>query len=130
MILEMKYCFFESKKDGCTTHFPEGSVPSLPHNTPHYHVISHRCGYEGDVLRYCIEHDFIHNFLEEELFDRPSRVLHAVALGSPLSGAESAHEEVFTQTFQRFLRGGERPIIGGVPWNDLRIEALRLLEKL
>ena len=45
-----------------------------------------------------------------------------------LSGKEAAGEELMAQTLQRFLRAGERPIIGGVKWDDLRDRAARLLD--
>jgi hypothetical protein len=86
---------------GCTTYFADGTkYGATPHAWDHhYHVIAHRCGYEGDTLRYCIEHELAHLVAEECLFDRPSRILWGLAHGEPLSAPESAYEEMMAQRF-------------------------------
>jgi hypothetical protein len=45
-----------------------------------------------------------------------------------LSGYRSAYEEIAAQTFQRWLRANERPIVSGVDWDRLKAEALELLD--
>lgn len=109
--------------DGWTTTvtFNDGSTcPAVPSNSPHYHVIAHRCGYGDDLGRYCFEHELAHCVVSEFFWNMPSPVLSAVADGHPMTGKDSAFEELMAQTLQRFVRAGERPIIGGVRWDDLK----------
>ena len=65
--------------------------------------------------------------VEQELHDRPSRVIWALAHGTVLSGPESSYEELAAQALQRFLRAGERPIISGIDWDGIKEKALDLL---
>jgi hypothetical protein len=125
----LKYATLTFDPKGCSTWFEDGKcAPAVPHDTHHYHVIAHRCGYADDIMAYCREHEFAHSFMEERLQDRPSRVLWGVAHNQQLSGPEAAYEEMMAQAFQRWLRAGERPIISGVDWDALKRDALRLLE--
>lgn len=113
---------------GAITSFPDGtSCPSTPHDTHHYHVIAHRCGYGDDILRYCQEHDFAHMLIEAFVHERPSRVLWGLAHGEEISAKDALYEELAAQTLQRFVRAGERPIIGGIDWEQLRIAFLNSL---
>ena len=107
---------------GCVVTFADGTSCPAQHwpDDPHYRVIAHRCGYEDDTLRYCIEHEVAHLVVEEVLHDRPSRVLWALAHGQPLLGADSAYEEIAAQALQRFVRANERPIVGGVALDAMR----------
>lgn len=42
---------------GCETTFRFGSpVPAAPHDSHHYHVVAHRCGYGDDILAYLVAH--------------------------------------------------------------------------
>jgi len=101
-------------------------VESFPHEIPHYYVIAHRTGYGDDLRWYCREHDFFHNFCEEFFHDRPSPVLWSLAHGSEIEN--SAYEELMVQTCQRWVRTNERPIIGGVDWDQFKQQALQYLE--
>jgi hypothetical protein len=113
---------------GAVTHFADGtSYGAHPHDTHHYHVISHRCGYGDDIEAYCREHEACHLIVEEWLFDRPSRIIWGLAHGEPLSPVDSVYEESAAQLLQRFLRANERPMIGGVDWCGLRAFALEKL---
>lgn len=113
---------------GCRTTFHDGSQwGAFPHDTHHYHVIAHRCGYGDDILRYAQEHEVCHLVAEEWLWDRPSRVLWALAHGDEIAPHDAACEEAVTMTVQRWLRANERPIIGGVDWDGLK---RYMLEKL
>lgn len=117
---------------GCRTIFNDESVlQSAVENSPHYHVISHRCGYSDDIVRYCFEHDFCHHFVLENILkvDAADGVLHSVANNLPIPPGIAAFEEMATQTFQRWLRANEEPIIGGVNWYNLKKKALALLDK-
>src|SRR5436305_10212291 len=105
-----------------------GTVQGHPHNTPHYYVIAHRCGYGDDVMAYCREHEFFHEWLSEIMYDTPSPVLWALANGRVLSGPRSIMEELLVQAFQRWVRANERPIVSGGKWDEWKAEALRLLD--
>lgn len=127
--IPLKYCSVYFEPWGCRVQFPGGEeATAIPHNTPHYRVIAHRLGYGDDTLAYCHEHELCHELVAEFLHDRPSSVLWNVAIGRPLTGPESAYEEIAAQTFQRFLRANERPIVGGVRWDEMKARALDLLK--
>jgi hypothetical protein len=115
-------------RTGCITVWP-GSVElfSHPHNIPHYYVIAHRLGYGDDLIAYCREHDFFHNFCEQYFNDRPSPTLMATARGIELPRYASIPEEILVQTCQRWVRTNERPIVAGVDWDAFRREALDVL---
>jgi len=128
-MIELRYCGISSNGLAVITAFADGTfADAIPHDTHHYHVISHRLGYGDDIMRYTLEHEFSHSFIEERLHNRPSRVLWGVAHNQMLTGPEAAYEEMMAQAFQRWLRAGERPIVGGVDWDTLKNDALRLLD--
>lgn len=127
-MIRLKYACLAWVPNGCMTLFEDGSeIGACPHDTHHYHVIAHRLGYGDDILSYCREHELAHHMVEEAFYDRPSRVLWELAHGRVLSAREAVYEEGIAQMFQRWLRAGERPIIGGVPWDALKAEAVALL---
>jgi hypothetical protein len=127
-MISLRHCEIEWTDFGCATRFADGSeIGAHPHATPHYHVIAHRTGYGDDLMAYCREHELAHAFTQEALHDRPSPILWALAHGDMPSGRAAAEEEVFAQTFQRWVRAAERPIIGGVPWDDWRARFLALV---
>jgi hypothetical protein len=129
--MRLKYAEITFYSWGCETNFSHGRKPvrSTPHpEDPHYHIISHRCGYLDDVRSYCWEHDLAHLFIEERLFDRPSRVLLAVAQERTLSGDESMYEELAAQSLQAFVRANVEPIVAGVDWRKLKHDFLAMLE--
>lgn len=128
-MIALRHCTVAWTPEGADTTFQDGAVAgSHWHDTAHYHVIAHRLGYADDLLAYTREHEFCHSFVSEKLFDGPSPVLWGVAHDAMLTGRQSVLEEVFAQTFQRFLRANERPIVSGLPrldaWKD---EALVLI---
>lgn len=127
--LALKYCTVESDGWRTVVTFPDGSTcDAVPHDTHHYHIIAHRCGYGDDIAAYCFEHEVAHALIAEWFWDGPSPVLQGVASGRMLSGKEAASEELLAQTLQRFCRAGEQPIIGGVNWGGMKREALGLLD--
>jgi hypothetical protein len=128
-VVTLKYASVELFDWGCTSHFLDGaSYDATPHPwSHHYNIIAHRCGYGDDVMAYCIEHEIAHHVVEEFLHDRPSRILWGLAHGEPLSGPESAYEELMAQTLQRFARAAERPIVGDVNWDAMRARFLETL---
>lgn len=116
----LKYCTIDFTDWGAVTRFPDGSeCPSAPHDTHHYHVIAHRCGYGDDILRYCQEHDLAHALIEQEVHNRPSFVLQSLAHGHTPAAELCLYEELAAQTLQRWARTNERPIIGGIDWDAL-----------
>jgi hypothetical protein len=128
MIL-LQYARIEWTPEGATSWFPgAASYSTRPHETPHYYVIAHRCGYGDDVIAYAREHDFCHHFVAERLQRRPSQVLAALAIGREPDPIEALIEEMAVQMFQRWLRANERPIVGGVDWDALKADALGLLD--
>jgi hypothetical protein len=129
--------------EGCVSTFADGtSYGAHPHDTPHYDEIARRCGYLGahrwghlhpwlsaDArLAYCREHEVFHHSVGEHFYGRVSPVLWALAHGRDVSPEEAALEEAMVMTLQRWVRAGERPIIGGVDWDGLKRQALGLLD--
>ena len=126
--------------DGALSTFADGtSFGAQPHDTPHYDQIAERCGYGlglgwGDDtrradgrLRYCREHEVFHHLAGEVFYGGASPVLWLLAHGREPDTAAAALEEAMVMTLQRWVRAGERPIIGGVDWDDLKARALALL---
>lgn len=129
-MIKLKYASIQRIDGGMTEIvFLDGrSSVSWPHpEQPHYHAVAHRCGYDGDLAQYCFEHDFVHLFLCEKLYDRECPILRAQAEDCEVRGPEAAFEELAVQSFQMFMRGNQRPFVADVPWDELRAEALRLL---
>jgi hypothetical protein len=120
-VIAFRFANLEFTPEGCVTRFPDGtSYGAVPHDTPHYHVIAHRCGYGDDLLAYCREHEACHLIGEEWFHNRPSRIIWGLAHNLPPSPHEAAYEEIAAQALQRWVRTNERPIIGGVDWDGLR----------
>jgi hypothetical protein len=127
-VIRLEFCTVEFHPWGARTTFPGGeTVDATPHDTHHYHVISHRCGYGDDVMAYCREHEFAHAFVAERLRGAKSVVLWGLAIGQMPDRGAVTYEEVVAQAFQRWLRAHERPIISGVDWDALKADALELL---
>lgn len=128
-IARTAHCVITSDGWKTVVTFPDGrTCDAIPHMTPHYYVIAHRCGYGDDIASYCFEHEVAHAVVSEWLWDRPSPVLDTLASGAMLTGKEAVAEELLAQTLQRFVRAGERPIIGGVKWDKLRAAFLAAME--
>lgn len=127
--------------EGCFSTFTDGSsYGALPHDTPDYDEIAERCGYGlglpwGDAQRraegrltYCREHEVCHHLVGEAFYNGPSPVLWALAHGSEVTPQEAALEEAMVMTLQRWIRAGERPIIGSVSWDAIKGRALEALD--
>lgn len=129
MVIGMKYCDIIWTPEGCVTRFPDGAeVEAHPHpEMPHYHVISHRCGYGDDVMRYCREHELAHIFVSERLMNAPSYVLSTLAHGEKQDLGIVLYEEMAAQQMQRWVRANERPILSGANWDNLKRDFLSLL---
>lgn len=130
--------------EGCYSTFTDGSsYGAHPHDTSDYDEIAKRCGYwtwgayrghppadkrAGARLDYCREHEVCHHLVGEAFYSGPSPVLWALAHGSEVTPQEAALEEAMVMTLQRWIRAGERPIIGGVDWTGLKQRALEVLD--
>jgi hypothetical protein len=118
-------------QDGAYSTYPDGtSYAAQPHDTADYDVIGGRCGYgRGPDARmaYAREHEVLHHLVGHWFFFGPSPVLWTLAHGLPISAQDAALEEAMVMTCQRWVRAGERPIIGGVDWDRFKREALALL---
>jgi hypothetical protein len=129
-VIHLAHCSIQWTGFGCTTRMTAGGeeISAWPHrDDPHYYVIAHRCGYGDNILAYCREHEFAHAFIAEKIAGAPSVVLTWTAKLAPLDKATALFEEMAAQTFQRFLRANERPILAGADWDGLKAEALQLL---
>ena len=130
--------------DGCYSRFHDASTwGSQPHDTPHYLEIATRCGYltpRADPsqpveewkaearLAYCREHEICHHVVGAVFYKGPSPVLWALAHGGDVTPEQAALEEAMVMTLQRWFRAGERPIIGGVDWDGIKLRLALLLD--
>jgi len=129
-VIELRYATVSYTENGCVSWFKDGKFwGAHPHDTHHYAVIAHRCGYGDDLLAYCREHEVCHHLITEWLYDGPSPVIWGLAHGEEMPAYHAALEEMGAQTLQRFIRANERPIIGGVNWDGLKTYALSKLEE-
>ena len=124
----LSHAIVEYNDWGCMSHFNDGSsFGAHPHDTPHYHVISHRTGYQDDILAYAREHEIVHHIVGEYFFGGVSPIIWALAHGHGVTAEEAAKEEALVMLVQRFLRANERPIIGGINWDEIKHRALEVL---
>lgn len=115
--------------EGCFTRYEDGATfGAHPHDTHHYHVIAHRCGYGDDILDYAREHEVCHHIVGLWIKGSGSDVIGPLAHGIDPDPVKATLEEALTMTFQRWLRANERPIIGGVDWDGLKRRALEALD--
>lgn len=121
-MIQLAYCAMEWTDYGVRVVFPDGKEMSAwPSEEHHYYVISHRCGYEDSITTYCREHELAHALIAEETYGWAS----SVQLNSS-AGPTAILEEAAVQVLQRFVRGGERPIIGDFNWDALKARFLHL----
>lgn len=101
---------------------------AIPGHDSTYHNLAKRLGYGGDIVRYCLEHDFLHSFIEQEVFNRPSPILWNLAHGRD-PPENTVYEEALVQMFQGFLRSNwEMTAVGpGIDWWAIREKAWLLL---
>ena len=79
-------------------------------------------------LAYCREHEVFHHVVGAVFYFGPSPVLWRLAHGEPVDEKYAALEEATVMALQRWVRAGERPIIGGVDWDALKAQCLALLD--
>jgi hypothetical protein len=128
-IIEHKHAKVEFEDWGCRITYPDGAeVCATPHDTHHYHIIAHRCGYGGDILRYCQEHELAHLFVGEWFGNGTSHVLWELAHGRNPDIGIAIQEEATSQLLQRWWRANERPIIGDADWDAIKRDALALMD--
>lgn len=123
-MIRLRFCTLEFTPVGAVTRFPDGSnYGALPHDEPHYHAVAHRLGYEGDILKYCQEHELAHHLIAEE-FGSHSPVLWALAHDEEPAGSFAAAEEALAMVLQRYARANEVPLIEGIDWDGLKCRLL------
>lgn len=126
--IKLRFADLDWLEWGAETRFPDGtSVPSVPHDTPHYHAIAHRLGYEGNIVLYAQEHELAHHCIAE-YFGSHSLVLWALAHGDQPSAMIAAAEEALALALQRYARTNEHPMIDRVDWSVLRSRFLELAD--
>ena len=136
-VIPLKYCTVSFYDFWAWTEFHDGSgygafpeylpaYPEWPHFTPAYITAAHRTGYD-DPLRYCLDHEFAHSYVAQEVLDQPSAVLWALAHEEP-PPAMTVFEEALAMAFQGFLNGqtifATSPL---VDWEKIRKDAKILL---
>jgi hypothetical protein len=125
-VIQLRFAALECTPDGAVTHFADGaSWGALAHDEPHYHAIAHRLGYDGDILRYCREHELAHHVIAEG-FGSHSLVLWALAHGEQPTSMIAAAEESLALNLQRYARTNENPFVDGADWCALRRRFLDL----
>ena len=83
-IFPMRHCTVTFHDTFAWTQFPSGQgYGAVPSDDLSYRTLAARLGYGDDILAYCLEHDFLHSFIEQEVFDRPSPILYALAHDLP-----------------------------------------------
>lgn len=113
---------------GALTRWPDGSQwGATPHQSPHYHALAYRMGYDGDRLAYCREHELCHH-LVAEAFGRRSHVLWSLAHGRKPTPMIAAAEESLAMNLQRYARANEHPFVDCCPWEQLKERFLKLVE--
>lgn len=130
--MRMKYCSIKWVVLGVVVTFDTGEeCVGVPHDTHHYHVVSHRLGYGGDVMRYCREHELAHVVLAQELHQGPPlALLDTARYGAAVDQGLAVMEECTAQALQRWVRASELPIIGDCDWVDLRDKFLACVAEL
>lgn len=117
---ELRFATLEYTAEGAITRFPDGSsYGALPHDEHHYHMVAHRLGYAGDILKYAQEHELAHHLIAEE-FGCHSPVIWALAHGETPPRMIAAAEEALAMTLQRYARTNEVPLIEGIDWDRLK----------
>lgn len=107
----------------------EKIIEGHAHESAHYYVIAHRCGYGDDLFRYAVEHDLFHAWLYEYLGVGESLVLNALVAEKYIHPALAAQEEALVQVVQTWVRANIRPIIGGIGWDKLKYDAMDMLDR-
>lgn len=127
-MIALRFCTVEWTPDGCFSRFHDGrAFAAHPHDLPHYHALAFRLGYEGDILRYCREHEVAHHVIGEA-FDQPSLVLWALAHGAEPSAFDAAAEEALAMNLQAYARTSQPPFVDRVDWRQARARFLSVLE--
>jgi len=131
-MIRLDYCHIEWVDNGSRIVFFDGrEVSAWPHpEIPHYHVISHRCGYGDDLLAYCREHELAHVLVAQELRQWSSFVLDCQAREVTPCVGLAIMEEITAQALQRWARANERPIVADFDWDAIRHKFLYYAKQL
>jgi hypothetical protein len=133
-VIPLRFClvsFYGDDQGGFVwTQYPGGQGwGGYPGGDQSYFALAARLGYGTDVMRYCLEHDFLHSFLCEQLYGRPSAVLYSLAHGRRHPDS-TIGEEAIVQLFQGFLRAGwdMTAVAPDVDWWAIRDQARAILD--
>lgn len=130
-VIHLTFCELRLFATFCWTAFPDRTgYGAFPDPGPEYRRLAKRLGY-ADSMSYCVEHEFCHSFIAQELQGAASPVLWALAHGRRAPDI-TAHEEALVQAFQSFLRGRlpMTAVSPDVDWYEMRDKAARLLMPL
>lgn len=128
--MKLRFASLVWTRDGAVSQFSDNAAwGALPHDKPHYHAISHRLGYEGDILRYCQEHELAHHLIGES-FGSHSPVLWALAHGEQPCAMIAAAEESLAMNLQRYARTNEHPFVDRIDWGPLKDRFLECAAQL
>lgn len=105
-LIQLKYCTIELVGTDTVTTFEDSSkCVAIPTPYEYYPGIWADVGCEGEPVRYNFEHEFIHSFLAEKMWDDKSYVVWMQAHDKRMSHVGAKFEERWCWHFHRFLNG-------------------------
>jgi hypothetical protein len=103
-MVRLKYCTVERHDLLTLTTFLDGAVcEAVAPDTDWHRQIWGWVGCEGDGGRYNFEHEFIHSFIAEAMWDEPSYVVWMAAHKRKMSVVGAKFEERWCYHFHRYL---------------------------
>lgn len=125
-MIVLKHCLIERADDKAITMFKDGSVSvSSPSPQEYYPGIWADVGCPDDPVRYNFEHEFIHSFLAEKMWDSTSYVVWMDAHDKRMSTVGAKFEERWCWHFHRFLNDTGPAL--EPEWHIWKLEAKGLL---
>jgi hypothetical protein len=129
LIFVLSLKFVTVRRDGLRTitYFPSDHVvcEAIAPDTPWHRQIMEWVGRAGDPGQYNFEHEFIHSFLSEKMWDGESYVVGSAARDRKISVVGAKFEERWCYHFHRFLNDVAGPL--EPEWPEWRKEARSLL---
>jgi hypothetical protein len=128
MTVHLKYCTIEQLVGATWTLFTDGTSCHVGDEADAIRRAAAKwVGLENDLPRYNYEHEVIHAFLAEKMFDAPSPVQWNMAHGRKGNIVAGRYEERWVYHFQRYLCGMSEQVVED-EWPVWREEARRLLD--